>query len=432
MGRMQHGPWSRRRFLRGAAGAALALPLLELCDAKVARALPFPTRLVIVFTPNGTVQPSWDPTGGETDFTLGTILGPLDGFHDDLLILGGIDVESSYHGPGDGMHINGMAHLLTGTEMVDKGFGDYWGGGISVDQFIAKQIGQSTRFGSLEFAVEPCPANARGRLSYLGAAQPVPPEESPKDAWERIFGAITPERIAQRKSVLDAVGADMAGLGARLGKGDREKVEAHLDAVREIEKRIDIPASCEVTPLDPTLGSDFVTTGKVQMDLLVRALACDLTRVATFVWAPSTSNLVFSWLDIAEGHHSLSHSIPSDAASQLKLIQINRWYATQIAYLLSAMKAVPEGDGTLLDHSVVLWCNELSDGEIHARRGMPFVMAGSAGGYFKTGRSLQFGSAMQGAFHNDLLVSLCNAMGVPAQSFGNPAYCKGPLAGLTG
>ncbi|MFO0761643.1 MAG: DUF1552 domain-containing protein [Byssovorax sp.] len=425
-------PWTRRRFLRAAGGVALALPILEALDVPPARAVTFPKRLVIVFSPNGMPVDYWKPTGTEQSFTLSPVLAPLTAHQDDLVIVSGVDMESSYHGVGDGMHLNGMGHMLTGTELVDSGFGTYWGGGISVDQFIAQAIGGTTRLGSLELGVEDNPATCKSRMSYLGPAQPVPPETSPQKAFDRLFGKSTEDRTAQRKSVLDAVDGDLDTLRKQLGKDDAHKLSAHLDAVREIEKRLAIPASCDASSIALPAGSTFPLAGQAQIDILVRALACDLTRVASLQWSASTSNVVFSWLGISDPHHSLSHTLPTDAPSQMKLMAINRWYAQMFANLLSAMKAVPEGDGTLLDHTLILWCNELGDGEIHARRDMPYVLAGRAGGALKTGRFLQYGGAAAGATHNNLLVSLCNAMGVETQTFGNPAYCTGALDGLLG
>jgi hypothetical protein len=422
----------RRRFLRGLGGAALALPLLESLDVRPARAQAFPRRLVIVFTANGMPVSSWKPTGSEKSFTLSPILAPLTGHQKDLIVLSGVDMESSYHGVGDGMHTNGMAHMLTGTEMIDTGFGTFWSGGISVDQFIAQKVGVSTRYGSLELGVGESSATAKGRMCYLGAGQPVPPETSPQKAFDRLFGPSSKDRTDRRKSVLDAVDEDLGALEKQLGKDDARKVGAHLDAVREIEKRLAIPATCDASSLLLPGESSFTLDGQAQMDILVRALACDLTRVATLQWSASTSNVVFSWLGIDEPHHTLSHYSPTDAPAQAKLLNINRWYAQKFANLLSAMKAVPEGDGTLLDHSVVLWCNELGDGELHARRDMPYVLAGRCGGAFETGRFVQLGGAAAGATHNNLLVSLCQAMQLDVQTFGNPAYCTGPLSGLSG
>lgn len=422
----------RRRFLRGLAGSALALPLLDGLTSGTARSAPHPKRLVVFFSANGTIDGAWRPTGGEKDFVLGEILAPLAPHRNDLLILAGIDAESSYHGPGDNSHWNGMGHMLTGTELVSLGGGVFSAGGISVDQHLAKQIGGSTKLASLELAVEESPSTISSRLAYLGAAQPVPPESDPQKVFHRLFGGLSPDLKAQRKSVLDAVGDDLGTLESHLGRDDQLKLEAHLDAVRDVEKRLYIaPApSCGSIELGRYDVNDLPAIGKEQMDLLVLALACDLTRVVTLQWSQAVSMTRMTWLGITEPHHTLSHIPPTDLDAQAKLVKINRWYATQFAYLLEAMKKVPEGDGTLLDHSVVLWCNELSDGAVHARRGVPYVLAGSAGGHFKTGRYLDFIGSKK-PWHNDLLISLCHAMDVNVSTFGNPAYCHGPITALT-
>ena len=280
----------------------MALPLLDALTSGPARAVAHPKRLIVFFSANGTIDAAWRPEGGEKDFVLGEILAPLDPHRSHLTILGGIDAESSYHGPGDNSHWNGMGHMLTGTELVGLGGGVFTGGGVSVDQRIAQQVGASTKLASLELALQ---------------------------------------------------------------------------------------------------------------------------------WSQAVSMTRTTWLGISEPHHTLSHFPVDDLVAQAKLVQINRWYATQFAYLLQAMKGVPEGDGTLLDHSVVLWCNELGEGSTHSRRNVPYVLAGSADGYFKTGRYLDFQGSKK-PWHNDLLVSLCQAMDVNDSMVGNPAYCHGAIGALTG
>jgi hypothetical protein len=374
--------------------------------------------------------------GTETSFTLSDILAPLAPHQDQLVVLSGVDAESSYHGPGDNSHWNGMGHMLTGTELLDLGGGEYWGGGISVDQFVAQQIGQTTRLSSLELSVEDAPASVATRMSYLGPQQPLPPEPDPTKIFHRLFDGLTPEQIDQRKSVIDSVKDDYASLAPQLPASDRQKLEAHLDALRAVEKSL--AKSGPVTCAAPVIGRDDVrdvpACGKDQMDMLVRALACDLTRVVTLQWSISVSMTRMTWLGITDAHHDLSHLSLDDPTVKTKLVQINRWYASQLAYLLAAMKAVPEGDGTLLDHSLVLWCNELSVGQVHSRRAMPYVLAGGAGGAIRTGRFLQYGTAVgqPAPPHNNLLVSICRALDVDVMTFGNPAYCTGPLAGLLG
>lgn len=444
---------SRRNFLRAAGGSALALPLLNFVDRRNVSAAPtdFPKRLVLMFSPNGTIPAAWTPGGGETDFTLGTILAPLAPHRDKLLILDNVDMESAYHGPGDG-HQTGMGSLWTGTELLAgtdfKGGGDSgtsgWGGGPSVDQHIAKTVGATTKFPSLELGVQVSGATVWSRMSYRASNQPVPPENDPGKVFDRVFGSLGADPTglaklrARRRSVLDAVTRDFAALSPRLASEDRAKVAQYADALRDIETRLDagglVGGSC-VKPTRPAVSSltdstKFPEIGKLQMDLLVMALACDLTRVGSIQWSNSVGGKVHSWLGITEGHHDLSHMGDSDAAAQNKLIKINTWYAEQLAYLIAAMKKIPEGTGTMLDNTVIVWGNELGVGNRHTRRDVPFVMAGSCSGYFKTGRYLKYPT---GTKHNSLLLSLCHAMGLAEQkTFGNAAYCPGPLPRLTG
>lgn len=438
---------NRRTFLRGAGGVAVALPFLD-AMAGSASALEFPKRFVVFFTGLGTVKDAWRPTGTETSFTLGEILAPLAPYQDKLLILEGIDMESAYHGPGD-PHQQGIGQALTGTELQEGDLFPYacdpsarvgWGGGISVDQFLAAQIGQHTKLGSLELGVQVQHANVSSRLSYRGPGQPVPPEDDPRAVFDRLFTDFdadpvsVADRRAMRRRVLAAVMEDYGDLARRLGPDDRRKIEQHLEAVNDIEKRLDAPSVALGACASPELGGpfdvydndSFPAIGKAQLDLLAMALACDLTRVASIQWSTTEAGKVFSWLGQSQTHHALSHSSLNDVTSQQQLIAIGRWHAEQLAYLLAQLDAVKEGTGTLLDHTMILWCTDIAVGQTHARRDMPYVIAGGCGGALRTGRYLRY----EGNPHNDLLVAICNAMGVSVSTFGNPAYCTGLLPGL--
>jgi hypothetical protein len=433
------GRLSRRTLLRGAAGAAVGLPLLEAMGAEGADA--FPRRLVVFFTNNGTVKSEWEPRGTEHDFTLGPILAPLEPFRSDIVVLSGLDVESSYHGPGSGdPHMPGMAHMLTGTEMVTTGAGPYdmIGGGISVDQHIARSIAAPTPFEWLGFGVQArefrsSPWNA---MSYTGPNQPVDPEDDPSVMFDRLFRDVADgtrqadELRALRRSVLDYVRDDVTSLRSKLGGADRMRLDQHLESLRSVERTIEMTTAACSVPTDPgTLAGSLYAHDRapelyrLQTDLLVHALACDLTRVTNLQWREALGgDSTFTFLGQTETHHDISHR--TDAASVAQLVDINTWFAQRFADLLAAMRAVPEGDGTLLDSSVVLWCNELSDGAAHSRRDISWILAGGACGDLRTGRYLRYA----GEPHNDLLVSICRLMGVPADTFGNPAYCSGPLA----
>lgn len=444
---------SRRNFLRGAGGAALALPLLSYVDVGRTHAGPpaFPKRIVFWYTPDGTVQEAWRPIGTPESFELARIMKPLAPFADQLTILENVDLGVSYAGPGD-MHQVGMGALLTGRKLQAGslfigagGQSTGWGDGVSVDQYIASRVGQTTPFPSIELGVQVIGATVWTRMSYRDAAQPVPPESEPTRAFARLFGDLgrptDPAAAAlrtRRKSVLDAVSRDLSRLSGKVSAADRVKLQAHLDVVRDIERRLDLgggilPAACaKPTAPEASLDTDaignFPAIGRLQMDQLVAALACDLTRVASLQWSNAVSTTVFTWLGGKQGHHELSHAGDADAAAQELLTRMNVWYAEQLAYFAGKLRSTPEGSGTMLDHTLIVCVNELSIGNSHSRFDMPFLLLGGGGGAVPGGRWLKYPS---GTNHNDLLVSLCHAMGLTdVTTFGDPDYCKGPLPGL--
>jgi hypothetical protein len=455
---------SRRALLRGLGGAAVALPFLEAmgCSSRsvsipertgrAALAANFPKRLVIFYTPNGTVPPDFFPSAPEFNDQeeLSPILAPLKAHNRDLLVLGNVSALSALReGPGDA-HQKGTGQCLTGKAVQegdfpgDAGLSCGWADGISVDQEIANHIGTSTKFLSLELGVLTFGANIGSRLAYSGPAQPLPPETDPYAVFDRVFKDLTVDpgqatnKNAQRKAVLDKVSSDYARLNKRLGAADREKLEGHLAAIEDIASRLDrgtvsTSAECKAPVLTPGLDSTRIPNlpevGRLQMDLLTMALTCDLTRVATVQWTNSATAKVLSFLgdDMTEGHHPMAHVGYADPVNRDKLMRISRFYAEQLAYLITKMKSIPEGDGTLFDHSMILWTNEHADGN-HLRTNMPYVIAGTAGGYFKTGRYVVQPSEVG---HQNMLVSVLNAMGVDTDTFGDPNYCTGPLTGLT-
>ena len=427
---------SRRTLLRSA-GAAIALPWLEAFGQTVVV-----KRLALFFSANGTVYPRWEPTQTAAGLQLSPILAPLEPHKAKLLVLGNLDVKSAEHGVGDG-HGKGIGHLWTGTEMwgsAASGVNVWWAGGPSVDQVAADAIGGSTPLRSLELGVQVQAAKVWDRMCYRGSAQPLPPELDPRAAFDRLFASFggdpmaAQKRRARRKSVLDGVLAEMSALQPKVSGEDRQRLDAHFTSVRELERRLDaasVPAVSCLQPakpapmvlLDPAL---FEQLGRAQMDLLAMALACDLTRVASLQYSSSTSAVVFRWLGATVDHHELSHRSDDDNEAQSQLEAIHVWYARQFAYLLAKLDSLNDGPGSVLDHSLLVWGNELGKGNNHSHTQVPFVLAGSANGALRTGRFIDTAHAA----HNDLLVSCLNAVGVPATSFGNPAYCDGPLADL--
>jgi hypothetical protein len=434
----------RRAVLRGAFGAAIGLPWLEAMAPRRAEARAATLRrFVVMFTPNGTLPSLWAPSGGETDFTLSTILEPLAEHRDDLVILQGLDQQ----GGGGDAHQSGIGGALTGMTLNPGPFSGAgappagWAAGQSVDQRIADVIGAETKLPSLELGVQVGAADNFGRMCYRAENQPLPPEDDPAAVYARVFAelhtdeAVLAEQRSRRQSIIDGVLGEYARVQAELGSADRQRLEAHVDAVRELETRLTRQASlggpsCSdplVEPIDARANDNYPAVGALQTDLLAMAFACDITRVASLQWSRSVSQTRFTWLGIEEGHHDLSHLGDDDLAGVDKITRIERWYAGELASLIGKLKAIPEGDGSVFDSTLILWVNELGKGNTHSRKDAPYVIAGSAAGALATGRYLRFDGDRP---HNDLLVSLLQAMGLPDTTFGNPDWCTGPLTGL--
>ena len=446
-------PLSRRAVLHGLGGLTIGLPLLDAMLGNSAQADPkqLPKRLIIMYSPNGTIASEFWPSGNENNFTLSPILEPLANHQSRLLIPSGLDMLSSLSGPGDA-HQRGTGQCLTATELLEGDFvGDGgasagWAGGISLDQAVANHIGKDSLYRSLELGVAVQGSSVLSRISYLAENQPLPPENSPYAAYQRLFGDSLGDpieverRTLRRRTVLDAVSEQHRQLRDRLGAEDREKLINHLHGVEEIRARLDqsvinFEGVCQPLdqgmPLDFNLVANMPLVGKLQMDLLAMALACDITRVGTLMWSNSAANHVLSFVDpnIVEGHHSIAHKGDEDTKKVEQNVLINKWYASQLAYLLDRLAALPEGNGSVLDNTLVLWTNEQTKGNNHDRHDLPYVLAGNVAGYFKTGRYLKFEGQKIG--HNRLMVSLLNAMGIEADEFGNPEFGTGPLPGLT-
>jgi hypothetical protein len=242
--------------------------------------------------------------------------------------------------------------------------------------------------------------------------------------------------------VLDHNIEDYQRLGARLAPADRQRLDNHLETIRDIERRISTPgalgAECTIpdvgSPLDHNAIGNYAQVVRLQSDIMTMAFACGLTNVGSIQWTNSVGNIPFPHIGIDTNHHDLSHEGDSNTSAVESIIRINTWYAEQYAYLIQQLESTPEGEGTMLDHTIVLWVNELGKGNSHTLRNIPFVMAGNVPNddgspHFRTGRYLQFDGA--NTPHNDLLVSLCRAYGIDTDVFGDRDFCNGPLAGLT-
>ncbi|MDA0281855.1 MAG: DUF1552 domain-containing protein [Planctomycetota bacterium] len=436
-------PTSRRRFLKSLGLKAAALPfLMNLPSLGFAGSSSRKKRLVVMFSPNGTVPKEFWPDQEGSEFVLKPILKPLEPFRDRMLVLNG--VCDKVRGDGDS-HMRGIACLLTGIELFPGNIqgGSHtpagWSTGISLDQEL-KNVFQAnpethTRFGSLEFGVMvPDRADTWTRLSYAGPNKPVAPIDNPYQMFEKLYGQMQDRESLS--SVLDDVQADLKKLSSVVSVADRRLLDEHATFVREMEKELKAAPATDaehaVPDFQPGIREDndnIPQISRMQIDLMVNSFVSDFARVSTLQFTNSVGQARMRWLGIDEGHHSLSHEGDDNADAQEKLTKINTWYCEQLAYLVKRLAETPEpgGPGSLLDNTQIVWGNELGKGNSHTLDNIPFVMVGG-GSDFKTGRSLKFNKVP----HHRLLLSLAHSFGHQIETFGNPSYCKdGPLAGLS-
>jgi uncharacterized protein (UPF0147 family) len=442
---------SRRDLLRRLGVGSAVLPFLGNLPSLAAAATAAPKkRLIIVFSPDGVVKKNFWPTIPGPFLTPGPIrvpaelppiLQPLDAFRDRLLTLKG--VHNKVKGDGD-LHMRGMGCLLTGIELFPgnvQGGGDTpagWASGISIDQEIRNHLQSrpetATRFGSLEFGVlVPNRADTWSRMVYTGPNRPVAPIDDPYQMFHKLYGRMKDRESMQ--SVLDEVREDLATVARALPAEDRRILEEHKALVRSFEQELS-SHRVEVAHAVPTLEEGVVEQNdqmpklsRMQIELVVSSLAADFTRVATLQYTQSVGSPRFKWLGIDEGQHALSHEPNTNEAAQEKLTKIDAWYAGEIAHLAKRLAETPEpgGSGSLLDHTTILWTNELGEGNSHSHADVPWVLVGNGLG-FSMGRAADCG----GVPHNRLLIALAHAMGhTDLARFGNPDYCgDGPLTGL--
>lgn len=447
---------TRRTILRGAGHVAIALPFLEAMlrpGETHAQSATAPTRFVVFYTEGGTLLNQWRPTGTETQFTLSDMMSSLVPHQKDLLFLDGLDMDITQIGVGH-PHSRGMAGVLTGTELlpgtfVTGGGSAGFANGPSVDQVIAQRIGTGLKFPSLEFSTAWAisgrnltdgavaeTSNAANTLNFAGANKPLAPMTKPVDAFNRIFTDIAPPTTASdaaRKrtvSILDAVQGEYQRVSGQLGSADKAKLDEHLQMIQQMEASLGATTSGQscAAPTAPTAAAsiDIPTKGRAMTDLLVASLACNLTRVATMQWGDSEAKypLNFNPLQLPDVHHGYQHD---SVYNPTALAQIYKWLGSNFAYLLDKLASVKEGDGTMLDNTVVLWVSEIQEPPTHVQTNMPFVIAGGKNAGIKSGRWLKVASQP----HNNLLVTLLNVFGGTDKTFGNSKYCTGMLAGLT-
>ncbi len=427
---------ARRRFLRDLGISTAAFPLFAGMPSLNAQDQTRPKqRLILFFSPNGTLPALFWPDETGADFKLKRILAPLEPFRKQLLTLKGI--SNKVRGDGDG-HMRGMSCLLTGKELFPgniQGGSDTpagWCSGISIDQelknFLQAHPATKTRFGSLDLGVAvPNRADPWTRWSYAGPNQPVTPVDDPYQLFEKLYGS-TRERESLT-SILDELGEDIGKVSTSVSAEDRPLLEKHLTFVREMERELTESGERKLAfpgvPLEPGVAGENDNIPKLmrmQMSLLMNAFLNDMARIATIQFTNSVGQSRMRWLGVDEPHHSLSHDPDLNEGSQEKLAQINVWLCEQLAFLAKMLAETPEpgGSGSMLDHTTILWTNELGKGNSHSHDNIPFVLCGGGLG-FKTGRALQFDNVA----HNRLWLAVAHAFGHQLETFGNPGLCEG-------
>ncbi len=443
---------SRRRLLQGAAASAAVPPLLGRSEPSFA-GQSAPRRLILMLSPNGMSIANWKPTGTPDNWSLSPILEPLAALKDKIVVLDGVDDEASHHIPGEMLTTGHQTVSSVWSGTVPDVYGDgFLGSGVTVDQYIASRIDE-TIFPSLETGVMLHPqAVYNTRMSYSGPGSFVHPEANPYQLLERVFGDVNATEaqaaklLAQRETVLSSIRADLAGLEDASVGDDRLKAQQHLVALDILESQLGgiqcgAPDVVMGEQLEYSAYDNLPLATKTTMDILVAAMECDATRVATIHLTQENSNARYDFLGLSAEdtrHHVLSHAYPGNPGYD-DFMQINRWHCEQYAYLLAELdkRDEPGGVGSMLDNSVVVWASNLSKSHRHEARNLPIVLGGSCGGYFETGKWHKWGDYQVdvnswdphgGRTMNDLLISLCHAMGFDdVETFGDPAFCTGPL-----
>jgi hypothetical protein len=410
--------------------------MLPLIHAEKAIAAPldgFPKRLVTVAWTNGIVPTDFYPASG-TALTIGQTLKPLEAFAPKMLMPIGLDLTVELQAAGSRQYDGHFSFptLLTGTaEQKSEG---RTGMGTSVDQFISNEIAKKVTLTAPLLNLGVRSQGDGNPTSWRSSGQMNVAEIDPVRLFTRLFsgsslppGMVDNTRL-RRISILDYIGKDLTAFGARLGTDDKLKIQAHLDSIRSIESQIQqMPPVSTTTcaqPAMPVATKDVQALMKVMFDLAAVALKCDLTRVITFDLYDDGGGdgNNFPWVGVSSDYHKVAHAGSSQYADKIK---IDNWLFQQVANLVTQLDATMEAGGTALDHSVIMTMNDMDEGANHYVGKIPFLLIGSCGGYFKTGRVVRYSKVP----HNKLLATLCNAMDVPVTSFGAPGY-EGTLPDL--
>jgi hypothetical protein len=457
--------FSRRKLLQALGLGTAVGPLIPILNASGQENLR-PKRLVLIFEPDGAPALDWNnridwrPQGTETNFTLHPIHAPYEAVKSKIVVPWGLTLTAG--GAGE-QHAYGMAGLWTASTLsgpspgadFDGGNGNRtgWGSGPSIDQVIAKAFGPDmpyqraaddpmpeTRFRTVELGVKCLDPTSLNRMIYAAANQPLHPEMNPRSAFNRLFAGVNPgdgppaedpsvaQNLAEQRAIVDLLKGDLTRLRGRIGKEDYAKLDAHLEGLLALERRLNTPPpeggpalSCTV-PGEPPNDTAFPTEIRQMMDIAAGALSCDVTRVLSLQLSYAFSHVRHSWLGHTSDHHTMSHD-GTDRRAELSAI--DQWYAEQITYFLQKLDSIDEGGSTLLDNTLVVIGRELGS-TAHRMERWPVVLAGRARGALATGRYLNY----DGQQHAKLLVSIGRMMGLDLNGFGNREPGSGPLSGL--
>jgi hypothetical protein len=427
----------RRTMLRGL-GASLALPLLDamvpsLTALQHTSAQP-PTRFGVMYVPNGMVMGQWTPVAEGTGFELTSTLAPLAPYRENLIVLSNLACVPTPGRPG-GAHAKASTRFLTD---VSPPTSETWlDAGISMDQIAARELGASTQLASLELSVESgetagaCDVGFAcaytNTISWLGPSTPLPTENNPRAVFERLFGdnGSTDQRtrlarIRQDRSVLDSVRDEVAHLQGTLGAGDRTKLIEYLEAIRDAERRIqkaEEQSDKELPLIEHPAGipSTYDEHVKLMCDLQVLAYQTDLTRIVTFMLGREFSGVTYPQIGVPDAHHPITHH-QQEVEKIAKVVKINHYHVTQFAYLMEKLQSTPDGDGSLLDHTIMMYGTGMGDCNAHDPRNIPLLLAGGRSAQLKGGRHIRYAKETPLA---NLHLTLLDKLGVHLDRIGD-------------
>jgi Protein of unknown function (DUF1552) len=424
----------RRTFLRGA-GVTLALPFLESMIPAVAAlgqtaAAGERTRLGCVYFPHGAIMNKWTPATEGAGFELSEILQPLKAFQSQINVISGLESAQAYGSGATANHNRSAASFLSAAH-AETGAQPHLG--VTIDQVVARKLGQDTPLPSIELTIEESSVSCgdglscayRDTISWQGPTSPLPMQNNPQVVFERLFGdGNTAEQRATRRqqslSLLDSVRGEASSLQGKLPAADRSRLDQYLTDVREIERRVQKAGQQLSDDLDvpsaPTgVPKDVEAHVKLMFDLQVLAWQAEITRVSTMLLAKELSNAVYPKSGVRDAFHILSHH--SNVQENIdRFTVLNRYHVTLLAYLLEKLRATPDGDGTLLDHSMLLWGSAMSDGNQHNHTDLPIILAGGASGRLKGGRHLRNPRNTPLA---NLLIAMLDKLDIPTEKFGD-------------